>query len=474
MERWNILRNYVGFYNTVAVSATYTIPRSLLGASSTEALEALIFKALEETLNHQPIMGVVIEDEGSQEPKWARLEKINLRDVVRIINVNPELGMDDWVSNAHRVRLDRVDELPLWRVVVAAEEAAITRKNLESLSFSVGFFSHHAIADGLSNGAFHLTFLDALNAHISSGTQIPTDITHEAIITPPKVPLLSNLELATPLPIGILFLLKQLFVNYVYAPVDPLNWSGPLISAEMPRPVISNLHSFSLPTDIVDALRSQCRREKTTVTALVSVLIARRLAEMYPTYLRFSSTIPFSLRKFTGHSARDMGCWVSGVKPHFSSEMNPPNGYISCRSEASNSGAGDELLWASARQVKKFITDNTSTFHDQDVGLLKHVSDFPKLFYGKFGTKRQNSFEVTNIGLLDGGVIGDKDKAYFDKAMLSTAQCTYAEPYTFCLTTVKNGDMTVALCWATGVIDDDEALGISSWLDGALRGLAGV
>lgn len=210
----------------------------------------------------------------------------------------------------------------------------------------------------------------------------------------------------------MIFTLVQIFKAYVYSPVDPLNWSGPIIRAASPRPPICITSSFSLPPSAISGLVFLCRQEKTTITALVTVLVARKRAIMYPSHTRFTGTVAFSLRKFTKHSQSDMGCYVSDVKPYFSSEANPPCGYISCRSSScnetrpanANANANDKQLWENARICKKFIEETTSSTHNQMVNMLKFVTDYPKYFMGLLGTKRPHAFEVSNIGVLDGGV----------------------------------------------------------------------
>ena len=78
MEKFFIFRNQVKFYNNIEVGATYTVPRSLLKISPEDAFTSLIYSALAETLKSQPILGVTIEDEQSMNPKWARLDRIDL------------------------------------------------------------------------------------------------------------------------------------------------------------------------------------------------------------------------------------------------------------------------------------------------------------------------------------------------------------------------------------------------------------
>jgi len=455
MERFNIARNHVKFYSKFSVAATYTVPGSFLKSN---ALENVIYSALREVMNHQPILGVTILDEATPEPKWTRLPTIDLGKIVKVVK---KTSCDEWIQAGLREPFDVVQDVPLWRIVATAGE-----EKADAASFSVGFFCHHAIADGLSAGAFHLAFLDALNALID-GKIVLEDT---AIVKVPKLPLLPSLEMKTVLPIEIFFAIKKIVSTYVFSSEDPLEWSGTTISADSPRPPICNLRSFSLSVAVVRLLK-RCREEKTSMTALLEVLVARKLAVLYPTHSRFTGTIPFSLRKFTGHSDRDMGCYVSNLQPRFSAEEPPPWGYISCRSESEDSPEKDDgRLWESARAVKKLIAEQTSTTTNQNVGLLKFVSDIPKLFYGMFDKKREHAFEVTNVGVLDGGIGGGK--AYFDRAQFNTGLSVYGDPYAISVASAKNGLMTVSLNWETGVVKDEDALELVRWLEDALKGLS--
>ena len=469
MEKFNIIRNQVKFYNNVQVTAKYSAPRMLVQHFGNDGIEDLVYATLKETLNHQPMMGVTIEDEDTNEPKWTRLSTIDLREVVKVINFDPNANPDRWVQGTHRASPTTTRELPLWRVVIAFQDSALIG-NGSHVSFAVGFFGHHAIADGLSCGAFHLTFLEALNTLIASSDKTPS--ISNPIIAVPKLHLVPNLEMKATLSVSILFVLIQIFKAFIYNPVDPLNWSGPLISTDSPRPPIGNTRSFSLSPTIVSKLVSKCRAEKTTITALVTVLTARKLAILYPEYKRFTGNIPFSLRKFTGHSPKDMGVFVSNLTPYFSSEAKHSRSYISCASSQDEKLPGiDAKLWESARAVKKFIDKNTATSHNQHVNMLKFVSDYKGYFMSLLGSKRAHAFEVTNIGVVDGGVGGDDGKASFDRVMFSAGGCVFGDPYAIFLATAKNGYMTVVVGWESSVVGDEEAEDMLGWLEAELKGL---
>jgi hypothetical protein len=472
MEKFFIFRNQLKFYNNIEVGATYTVPRSLLKIPLEDAFKSLIYSALAETLKSQPILGVTIEDEQSMNPKWTRLDRIDLRELVKIIQEESPSASVKWIEAGHREPLDRIGELPLWRVVITVQEAALTASETRTVSFTMAFFCHHAIADGLSAGAFNLTFLDALNHLIDHASSIA----YTPAIEVPKLSLVPNIELRTPLPLSFLFTLKQIIKNYIYNHDDPLEWSGPPIDVNLPRPPIPNIRSFSLPHTTVSRLISRCREEKTTMTALITMLTALWMGATYPKHKRFCGKVPFSLRKFSKHSPRDMGNYTSEAELYFSSETKPARGYIFCNTSSTKlTTENDPKLWEGARECKAKIVKQSSTILNLKIGMTRFVSNYRKLFLGWLGTKREHSFELSNIGVLDGGVkVGEenKERATFDRARFSTALCTYGDPYTIFVATAKNGYMTVSLGWATGVVSGQEAVGLLEWLETELRRLA--
>ena len=454
------------FYNKLAVTATYTIPLALLQRFGHNGIESLIYAALRECLNQQPNLGITIVDEGTKEPKWRRLTTIDLHEIVTVVSADPNANPDKWVQDAHRVLFPQVGKLPLWRVVIVFQDSAL-KGSPSHVSFAIGFFSHHAIADGLSGAAFHLTFLDALNTLISFSGDPPTNSNELPIFVVPKLPLAPTLEMKAKLSVSILFLFNQIFKAFIYNPVDRLNWSGPLVNAAHARPPPACIRSFSLTPMLVKKLVAKCRAEKTTITALLTVLTARELALMYPGYKRFSGSVPFSMRKFTGHSPKDMGVLVSNVTIPFSSEACPSQKYISCYSmpHGKPPSGDDKNLWDSARACKHHIDKSTASTRDQRVNLLRFLGDYNAYFLGLLGTKRAHAFEVTNIGVVDGGVGSDEGKARFDQISLSTGGCTFGEPYVIFVATAKDGLMTVSIGWQSVVVSDEEAKDLLEYLE---------
>ena len=407
-----------------------------------------------------------------------RLETIDLSKIVKFVHADPRSNLDMIIEEGHRKEFDETKTLPLWHVIAISQGTEL-EADQKTASFAIAFFFHHGIGDGTSGAAFHLDFLDALNNLSAKDIKPPSK---QTVISIPNIPLLPTLEMKIQLPLSIWFTIKQLFTTFVYSPEDLLHWWGPTITAIAPeQPPTVKLHSFALPHEMVKTLVAKCHSENSTITSLFSVLVARKLALMYPTHSRFTGSIPFDLRRFTGHTIRDMGCFLSSVSPLFSSESRPPNGYISCATDPSVSLNHDTQLWMNVRACKTFVTTKAASTTDQPVGLLKFIKDdYGSYFLSLLGKNREVAFEVTNIMVVDGGVgddsgerNGNTGKATFDRVMFSATTPKHGYPFCVLLATAKNGDLTSTLCWEEGVAEKEEALELSKWLEGSLREIIG-
>lgn len=217
----NIIRNHINFYNNIQVSATYTLP---VGFITKHSLLPIIQSALAETIKTQPILGVTIQDEGTPEPKWQRPPSIDVSQVLKIIE-HDSPSHDSWITEGHRSGLYQVDILPPWRIIIA-----IPSSSSSTDSFTLAFYAHHAICDGMSAGAFHLTFLSSLNHLIAN----PDFIISQPNIPVPQSPLVDTLEQRASLPVSPFFVAKALFKAWIYSPTSALTWTGPPITSTPP------------------------------------------------------------------------------------------------------------------------------------------------------------------------------------------------------------------------------------------------
>lgn len=449
-ERYNIARNHIRFYNNVGMTATYEVPTQSLHE---HRLEGLIFTALTELIDNHAVLGISIVDEDSVKPSWVRLPVIDLKETVQfyILDEAATETTKSIIEAAHQIPFERLDELPLWRLVVIEHRTISSSANTTMID--IGFFWHHGIGDGSTGVAFHLEFLDAINNILKIA---PTPV--KDIIVPPKLDLLPCIEEAHPLPMSKFYVGKQILNALLPTRVDKLLWTGPPIRSEKN---ITHLRTLTYPAAIVDSLVRLCRENQVTLTSLLVVIIARLLAKIYSDYEHFKCKTAISFRRFTGTDKRAMVNYVTSIGHYFSSK--PKVGYIDC---------GGDFSWKAVQNCRKEINAATAGPKNHSIGLLKFLDDYGGFLRKRVGHKMADSFEVSNLGIVDGGLEDESKAVKFRRTIFSQSSNVMGPPYIFSVATTKGGDLSIALTWQEGIVDLESVQMMLVGLDSELRSLA--
>jgi hypothetical protein len=415
-ERYNVARNYVRFYNNVGMTATYEFPASRFRTAS---LKDCIFAALHKVIARHPVLSLSIADEASTTPSFIRLAKFDLEEIVSFDKVK-RASVNEYVERAHRQPFEDLERLPLWRLIVIERE----RESTETALVDVGFFWHHVIGDGESGVTFHMDLLKALES-TPIGDSSPIVVTRHQELLPP-------IEYAIPLPLSFWYKLKILFRMLFPSNPDSTLWTGPPICAENNT---THLRTLFLSQPQVDALRLKCRKHNVTITALLLVLIAKVLGEMYPDNPHFTSKTAISLRRFAKVEGEMVG-YVTSLRHYFSSKRE--KGQIYC---------GD-VTWEAIREAREDILTATKSSKNQSLGLLKYLKDPIGWFRKQPGSKRPDSFEISNLG-----VVGEEAGEIRMKRMIFSQSSNVIGPaYVFSVVTLKNGEMSIGLTWQEDIV----------------------
>jgi hypothetical protein len=373
-----------------------------------------------------------------------------------------------FIEDMHQRTFDRMAELPLWRVVVVGRPpqeltSLIDQRKDEAggeeTVFEVGFFYHHAIGDGKSGAAFHMDFLDTLNA--LAGTDPVIGISTDAVIEPPKLDLLPSVEEARSWPLSTMFVVSQAFKELVL-PVNPSLWTGPPVQFSPDDLPKTRLLTLFVDSQTVARLTHRCRQNGVTITPLLSVVIARLLARRHPTEGVFTGTIALSLRRFTGIDDRKIVNHVASVTTHFAT--HPKSGYLFA-------SGSNPFEWSVVRSCKKAIDTVAMSPANQDTILLRFLKDYSGWFKKRIGKRREASFELSNIGAVGGGM-EKGDTARFTRIIFSQSASITGPPYCFCVATVNGGDMAIALTRQDGILEDKAAREVLAALEGEIYTLA--
>ena len=428
-------------------------------------VEAVTFAVLNCLIQRHPALGLSIAGEMTQSPSWLRLDKIDLREVVQFRDMDEGY---QFVEDIHQLPFDHMGELPLWRVVLVGrppQELAspIDQRNdeavIEESVFDVGFFYHHGIGDGKSGAAFHMDFLNTLNA--LTGTDPFVNIPNEGIVETPKLDLLPSLEEAHVWPLSMTFIARQVLKEFIL-PENRFLWTGPPVQFSPHHLPKTRLQTLFFDSQTVVRLTQRCRQNSVTLTPLLSVIIARILASRHPNQVCLTGTIALSLRRFTGMDDRQIVNHVASVTAHFSTLQKP--GYL-------HSSGRNAFDWSVVRSCKNVIDAVAMSPTNQDTVLLRLLSDYSGWFKKRVGKRREASFEVSNIGAVDGGM-NKGGSGKFRRIIFSQSASITGPPYCFCIATASGGDMAVALTWQDGVLEDKAATEVLAALGVEIQKLA--
>ena len=211
----------------------------------------------------------------------------------------------------------------------------------------------------------------------------------------------------------------------------------------------------------MDVLLRLCRENNVTITSLLVVVIARVLAKIYPSYQRFTCKTAISLRRFTGTDERAMVSYVSSIRHYFSSARR--TGYIDC---------GGNFSWSAVRACRQDINAATASPKNQVIALLRFLDNHVGWFRKQVGAKRADSFEVSNIGVMDGGLDDQSKVAKIKRILFSQSSNVMGPAYIFSVATAKGGDLAIGLTWQDGIVDIESVQKVLVGLAAELQGLA--
>ena len=401
-----------------------------LGEQFRRDIDNVVFGALGQVISQHPVLGITIFGEASKNPLWVRLKQIDLKNVVRFVKGETEREITSIIESAHQTGFGSLGDLPLWRVVVVYSSSEDVVHHLH-----IGFFSHHGMCDGVSGMAFHIAFLDAL-------TNLSTAKKYPSIIDVPKLDMLPPIEEAHRLPLSIFFILSQILKSIWPSRPDKLRWTGQPICSEHN---VTRLRTLFLPSDVVESLSNLCRQHNVTITSLLTVTIARVLAETFPKYTRFTNTTAMSFRRFTSTDRRAMVNYVSSFGHRFSSTAT--NDCIQC---------GGEFNWDAVKVCHQEIKNATASPKNQLVGLLKFLNDYEGWFRKKVGQNREDSFQLSNVGVIDGLEVSDGNPC-IKRMIFSQSSSVTGAALVFSIASAKGGDLAIALTWQEGIVEVESA-----------------
>lgn len=439
-ESYSTARHSLGLYRCVATTCRYCLPPTL-SSQDPDALKAVLYPALAKVVVREPFLRVGIIDEDTAKPCFVQVPAIDLNNQVAFATIPAKTAaeFDELLArrleDQHDILWPELAVRPPWKVVV------IPRPNFdgEAAAIEVLFAHHHAIGDGTSGKIFHAKLLAALNTGSTEAAQAPLQGDVIQSTEPPTLP--EPQEKIVPFTISIPFLLTTLWneicPTWFQSKPSAIPWHGSDI--DIHKPYRTNIRLVTISAPATARILAACRSNSTTLTPLLNALILASLARRLPAALapRFAIQTPIALRPYvspsanfnakdsfhvlvtaTGHEAgadlcaaiRKKADGASGADADADADAPAGSGTGSGSPNDRDDGGstnGDALLWDFATDMRQTLKHKTDDLPADDLmGLLAWVGDWHAWLRKRHGRPREWSWELSNVGVLDGG-IGD-------------------------------------------------------------------
>ncbi|KAJ5542592.1 hypothetical protein N7461_008595 [Penicillium sp. DV-2018c] len=429
LEQYSTSRSQVGFYLNVAVSATYVLPDTF-----TLPIKDYVYQACEAAIAQHPSLSAIVADDHTQDPYFVRLPRINLDQVVFFQDRKPgllgteangepapDLDLQTLLATQHNTPFKTPGAF--WRLGILLDTE-------NERVFTAAFVYHHAIGDGISGKAFHHTFLQAL-------TTIESPEQTKAIIVPPSIPLLPNIELMHAMHLSFPYLAKKMFHQKVFAKRPSGLWTGSKILG----PSQTRLRLVPFSKLLIASARARCRMEGTTITALLQVIVARSIFTEIPDHFtRLACSGAISCRRWLpAINDEAMGVWVQDFEESY------------CRAAVFPSDGS--FPWAEIKRSRKTIESVLNMKgKNANTSLLQFVDDYQhELCKSKIGKERDKSFEVSNVGVMVRQT--DPQMPSINGVVFSQCANVMGSAIEVSVATGGDGCMVLAISWQQGVVE---------------------
>ena len=445
LEKLYTARQVLGIYNSVIVTATYTVRLKL-----DDTLLCSIFCAtISRLLHRHPSLCCYVEGEDTLEPRFRRLITIEVKDVIQILNLEKRESLAQKLQELHDQQWP-MEGKPLWKLVVMREPQIASDTSIGS-KLHIAFVYHHVIGDGLSGAAFHRSLLRELES-IEKTSQDLQEIP-KAIETPVSISLIDPIEKLSVLPLSWLFLIKQVVREYaprwlIGAPSSV--WAGLPVETLDKCPFRSRVRIVAIQADELKSLLEESKKHSVTLTSLLTAALVSALADALPGAPRFLGMTPYTLRRVTGTSMDEMVNQTSSFETSYLADL------LDRIRKASNRKERVESLWNTASYFHVQMQGELARCpRDNLVGLLPYVSDYVKYYQKKICKEREVSWELSNLGVFRTIQESLPESWRLENMIITQGAHPVGPAFAVNCISVQGGPLTIAITWQDSVVHED-------------------
>lgn len=441
LEKYQIACHDAGFYNSVGITATHTMP------DNPSLLKPQVYAACATLIAEYPILSAIPIRKNKRSGYFVQLPEIDLLKTVsfltrkatrRTYGHRRDEELDNILEAQHNLSFtpSSVSDIStFWRLLIILDPE-------DQSIFDVAFIYHHAIGDGRSGLVFHKAFATALASSGGTPLCVPTEV------TPPKRPIPPAMESLLKIPMSPAYILKELFFS-IFPKQNRGVWLGSLVPTSIPPK--SRYRSIVFSKNTTDRLVILCRQRNTTMSAVLQTQLAKTLFDLLPPSFRkvVCEGAASARRWIQSETVNDdsIGCFVAVYSDTYSRTRFSENEF-----------PWDIAQW-SRENIAKFIATRG---RNSRAGLLRFVPDIFRTIRSHVGKPRNCSFGISNIGVvsskgqtLDNISESGNSAVRMGRVVFSQSGSYHASPFEICVVTGSDGCMTVGFAWPDAGLEEE-------------------
>ncbi|KAK0387017.1 hypothetical protein NLU13_5331 [Sarocladium strictum] len=461
LEQYSSARHHLGLYHCVIVTARYeqTDERD-------ENKPHPVYNALIPLIRRHGMLRVGIADDDTKQPYFCHVVKVDLRNQVDFKTIkcsSPqeyEMKLAELQERRHNQPFPDLTTVPPWRLtIVKADIEGNTGSTFEDFVFAF----HHSLLDGPSARLFHEQLVASLN-YPSCSIDLHAEQTHE-LEFPAKPDLPPPREEVIPSNLTKKFvastLWKALGPKWLQPTPDPW-WAGEDI--DLALPLKTRILPIDIPSETLTTLLKACREKATTLTCLIHALILASLSRRLDPQdaPSFASTTPIDYRLLPIDAVIKAYKKTLSNCVTASTEKHPAINVSAFRAPGSDL---DALVWSNAQRIGKDLTEMRSRLPVNDpVMLFQFVGNLLDYCREKDHTKREASWEVSNIGIVNGVPFESEDHRSWRiaRVLFSNSAAVIGPALSVNVASVPGESLTMSIVWQEGVVPEEVARGLAS------------
>jgi len=451
----------LGFHYNVSVAGIFAIPEPV--AVVPGAYKSHVLRAVAAVVRQHPNLSLQIRRSSSSPDLFVRLPVVDVEKLVewRDFTCPPSSGerdtgryLEKFLSEQNSVGF-KDQQAPLWRIVCLDLENTRPGNTSGSHECAVCVVYHHAIADGKSGNAILATLRDALLEGQEVGeTEGNFCVWASSSEIPPSMDELVPYSTTWRSWLGAtLRRYWQYLASFVITP--PKVWTGEVFQQGIKDGRARTLiRVVQLPGDSTRRLREKCRAHGTSVTAMLQILVGDTLFRQYRDAKVVRCATALSLRPFfdpsLGIDDTKVGVWIDAFSWAYKRKDIPDA-----------SSAPENAIWKVAARSKRLIDSEVKKgLNDLSFASLKGKTDFKPQLMGLLGKARQNTYSITNLGVVPErpyrDTITGPDSWSLESVVFSQSAHVNGSAVQFCFISCEKGGLSVSMNWQEGVLQESD------------------